>query len=114
MKHSRITRIALVLGVSLLALSLFAGVALAAGGAKNQGQDRTKSQVCDGSCKATNAGSANGVQARTQTKAQDKTQTRSQLRDGTCPSASCAATGTKSQTRDQTRSKVCDGSCKTK
>ena len=114
MKRSRVTRIALMLGVSLLALSLFAGVALAAGGAKDQVRDRTKSQLCDGSCRTTSARSATGVHAGTQTKAQDKTQTRSQLRDGTCPNVSGNAIGTRSQARDRTRSKACDGNCKTK
>jgi hypothetical protein len=112
MKRKRVTRIALILGVSLLALSLFAGVALAAGGAKNQVRDRTKSQLCDGRCRAPSAGTTNGVQARTQSKA--KTQTRSQLRDGTCPNASGTATVTKTQARDRARSRMCDGSCKTK
>jgi hypothetical protein len=81
MKRNRVTRIAIILGVSLLTLALLAGVALAAGGAQGRVRDRTKSQLCDGSCKVASAGSAAGG---TQTKAQDKTQTRSQVCDGSC------------------------------
>ena len=114
MKHNRVTRIALMLGVGLLALSLFAGVALAAGGAQDQVRDRTNLQLCDGSCQATSCESATCAQARTQTKAQDKTQTRSQLKDGTCTNVSGTATGTSSQARDRTKSKARDGSCKSK
>ena len=84
MKRNRVKRIALILGVGLLTLALLAGVAIAAGGDQDQVRDRTKLQLCDGSCKVASAESATGVQAGTQTKAQDKTQTRSQLCDGSC------------------------------
>jgi len=114
MKRKRLTRIAFVLGVSLLALSLFAGVALAAGGTLDRVRDKTKLRLCDGSCRLTSAESATAFQAGTGVKAQEKTRTRSQLRDGTCLNVSGTATETKTQARDQARSKTCDESCKTR
>lgn len=116
MKRNLATRFALILGVSILALSLVAGVAYAASaGIKDRARDKTKSQVCDGSCKTgSTCVAGSGSQTKSQNRSQARAQTQTQVCDGTCQGSTGTATKTRTQTRDRTNSQSCDGTCKVK
>jgi hypothetical protein len=124
MKRRFKTKIALALGVSVLAVALLAGLALAAtSGTRDQVKDRTKQKLQDGSCQTVAAqGTGNGVcsgtQAKTQTRDQSKTQNKTQLCDGSCTNASGTQTPAQVRTRDQSKTQnktqLCDGSCNAK